>query len=637
MMIKITLPDGTVRTFSESLTILNVAESIGSGLAKATLAGKVNGELLDACEYVTQDATLQIVTAKDPEGLAIIRHSCAHLIGHAMKQLKPKTKMGIGPVIENGFYYDVETEESLTSEYLDALEDQMKLLIKKNYDVVKKWTPIQEARQLFIDRNEPYKVEIIDQMNPKPEQVGLYYHEEYVDMCRGPHVPNTRFLKHFKLTRLAGAYWRGDSQNQMLTRIYGTAWSDKDALKAYLYQLEEASKRDHRKLGKQLDLFHLQEEAAGQVFWHPKGWTLYRLIEDYVRKKQAQYGYQEIKTPQLVDYTLWEKSGHADKFSESMFTILADERKYVIKPMNCPCHVQVFNQKIVSYRDLPIRLAEFGSCHRNESSGSLHGIMRIKGFTQDDAHIFVSEQQIQSEVSSFINMLHEVYCDFGFSLDNLIYKLSTRPELRVGSDAIWDKAEQSLAKALDEKGVQWTYSPGEGAFYGPKIEFSLKDSLGRVWQCGTIQADFSMPDRLEAKYIDEQGDRQVPVMLHRAVLGSFERFIGILIEHYEGRFPFWLAPKQAVILTITQHQADYAEALKNKCLKAGLRVFLDAKNEKIGYKIRQYTLEKVPYLLIVGQKEMDNNQVSVRMLSGTDKGSFLVDDLIHDLCAEDKC
>ena len=620
----IILPDGSKRQYDNPLSILDVAADIGPGLARSALAGRVNGQLADACETISDDVELAIITPRDPEGLEIIRHSCAHLIGHALKQLRPDARMAIGPVIEEGFYYDVDTDESFGPEDLQALEKRMQELIRKEYDVIRKWTPKAEARRIFEERGEIYKLEIIDEMDDSVEMVGLYYHEEYVDMCRGPHVPNTRFLKVFKLTRLAGAYWRGDNRNKMLTRIYGTAWGDRKDLKAYLKRIEEAGKRDHRKLARKLDLFHLQEEAPGMVFWHPNGWTIYQVLEQYMRQQQRDHGYLEIKTPQVVDRSLWEKSGHWDKFRDDMFTTSSENHDLAIKPMNCPCHVLVFNQGLRSYRDLPLRLAEFGSCHRNEPSGALHGIMRVRGFVQDDAHIFVTEAQIQSEVSDFIDFLHEVYHDFGF--DNLIYKLSTRPVQRVGSDESWDKAEKALAEALDAKDLAWEELPGEGAFYGPKIEFSLKDCLGRVWQCGTVQVDFSMPGRLGAEYVGEDGTRKTPVMLHRAILGSFERFIGILIEHYEGRFPVWLAPIQVVVLNITSAQADYVCGLAKTLEEQGCRVKADLRNEKIGFKIRQHTIERVPYLVIAGDKEVESGTVAVRMCSGEDLGSMTVDE-----------
>src|SRR5690554_714800 len=552
----ITLPDGSQRSFDHPVSIMQVAESIGAGLAKATVAGRVNGRLLDACDLITEDSELQIITPKDQEGLEIIRHSCAHLIGHAIKQLYPDTKMVIGPVIEDGFYYDVYSERPFNPEDLEAIDKRMRELIGQDYDVIKKLTPRAEVIKTFQERGEEYKLRLIDDM-PNETEMGLYYHQEYVDMCRGPHVPNTRFLKHFKLTRFSGAYWRGDSKNEQLQRIYGTAWADKKQLAEYIKRIEEAEKRDHRRLGKRLDLFHTQEEAASMVFWHPKGWTLYQVLEQYMRKVQNDNGYQEIRTPQIVDRILWEKSGHWTNYAENMFITESEARDYAIKPMNCPCHVQVYNQGLKSYRELPLRLAEVGSCHRNELSGALHGIMRVRGFTQDDAHIFCTDAQIQPEVAKFIDFLHEVYADFGFLAENLIYKLSTRPEQRVGSDADWDRAEEALAEALNAKGLPWEELPGEGAFYGPKIEFSLKDSIGRVWQLGTIQVDFSMPGRLDAQYVAEDGSRQVPVMLHRAICGSLERFIGILIEHYEGIFPTWLSPTQAVVLNITDNQAEF--------------------------------------------------------------------------------
>ena len=620
----ITLPDGSQRAFDQAISILNVAADIGPGLAKATIAGEVNGQLKDACELIEHDATLRIITAKDDEGVEIIRHSCAHLIGHAVKQLFPDAKMVIGPVIDEGFYYDIATEKPFTQEDIGAIEARMKALIDEEYDVVKKMTPRAEVIAEFDRRGEEYKLRLIDDM-PDETAMGLYYHQEYLDMCRGPHVPNTRFLKHFKLTKLAGAYWRGDANNEMLQRVYGTAWADKKGLKAYLNRMAEAEKRDHRKIGKKLDLFHLQEEAPGMVFWHPRGWALYQVIEQYMREVQNSNGYEEIKTPLVVDRSLWERSGHWDKFSDNMFTIESESRDYAVKPMNCPCHVQVFNQGLKSYRDLPLRIAEFGSCHRNEASGTLQGLMRVRGFVQDDAHIFCAENAIQEEVSIFIDLLYSVYKDFGF--DDVLVKLSTRPEQRVGDDAIWDKAEQALELALNNKGLDWDLLPGEGAFYGPKIEFSLRDCIGRVWQCGTIQVDFSMPGRLDAQYVAEDGSRQVPVMLHRAILGSFERFIGMLIEHYEGKFPVWLAPVQAVIMNITDNQAEFAKNLQKTLSKQGFRVETDLRNEKIGFKIRAHTLSKVPYLLVVGDKEVETGTVAVRTLSGEDLGSLSIDAL----------
>ena len=627
----ITLPDGSQRAFDNAVTIMQVAEDIGPGLAKATIAGEVDGQLRDASDLIDADASLRIITARDEEGVEIIRHSCAHLIGHAVKQLYPDAKMVIGPVIEEGFYYDIATEKPFTPEDVDAIEARMKELIAQDYDVIKKMTPRDEVIKEFTNRGEEYKLRLVDDM-PDETAMGLYYHQDYMDMCRGPHVPNTRFLKHFKLTKLAGAYWRGDSSNEMLQRVYGTAWTDKKGLKAYITRMEEAEKRDHRKIGKKLDLFHLQEEAPGMVFWHPRGWTLYQVIEQYMRDVQNANGYQEIKTPQVVDRTLWEKSGHWDKFADNMFTIESESRDYAVKPMNCPCHVQVFNQGLKSYRDLPLRLAEFGSCHRNEASGTLQGLMRVRGFVQDDAHIFCAEDAIQEEVSVFIDLLYSVYKDFGF--DDVLVKLSTRPEQRVGSDEIWDKAEQALELALNNKGLAWDLLPGEGAFYGPKIEFSLRDCIGRVWQCGTIQVDFSMPGRLEAQYVAEDGSRLVPVMLHRAILGSFERFIGMLIEHYEGKFPVWLAPVQAVIMNITDNQAEFANNVQETLIKQGFRAETDLRNEKIGFKIRAHTLSKTPYLLVVGDKEVETGSVAVRTLSGEDLGSMPVEAFAQRLASD---
>ncbi len=627
----ITLPDGSQRSFDAPVSVAQVAADIGPGLAKATVAGEVDGRLVDACDLIDRDARLRIITAKDAEGVEIIRHSCAHLIGHAVKQLYPSAKMVIGPVIDEGFYYDIWYERPFTPEDLEAIEQRMRELIDRDYDVIKKMTPRDEVIAVFESRGEDYKLRLIDDM-PDEKAMGLYYHEEYVDMCRGPHVPNTRFLKTFKLTKVAGAYWRGDSKNEMLTRIYGTAWANPKELKAYLQHLEEAEKRDHRKIGKKLDFFHMQEEAPGMVFWHPRGWTLYKTIENYMREQQNAHGYQEIRTPQVVDLSLWQRSGHADKFGSNMFMLELDERQYAVKPMNCPCHVQVYNQGLKSYRDLPLRLAEFGSCHRFEPSGSLHGIMRVRGFTQDDAHIFCTEEQIQPEVASFIDFLHEVYADFGFT--EVIYRLSTRPEQRVGSDDSWDKAEKALADALDSKGLPWQELPGEGAFYGPKIEFSLKDCIGRVWQLGTIQVDFSMPGRLDAQYVAEDGSRQVPVMLHRAICGSLERFIGILIEHYEGAFPLWLAPVQVAVLNITDAQADYARQLEATLKQHGFRAEADLRNEKIGFKIRAHTLERVPYLLVVGDREVEQQTVAVRSRSGEDLGSMSIDACVELLAGE---
>ncbi|HHX34087.1 MAG TPA: threonine--tRNA ligase, partial [Gammaproteobacteria bacterium] len=583
----ITLPDGSQRTFEHPVSILEVAHSIGAGLAKATVAGRVNGRLLDATDLITDDATLSIITPKDPEGVEIIRHSCAHLVGHAVKQLFPEAKMVIGPVIDEGFYYDVAIERPFTPDDMQAIEKRMTELINQDYDVIKKLTPRAEVIEIFTQRGEDYKLRLIEDM-PEETEMGLYFHQEYVDMCRGPHVPNTRFLKSFKLTRFSGAYWRGDSKNEQLQRIYGTAWSDKKQLNAYMKRIEEAEKRDHRKLGKRLDLFHMQEEAPGMVFWHPNGWTLYQVLEQYMRKVQLENGYLEIKTPQIVDRILWEKSGHWANYADNMFITESESRDYAIKPMNCPCHVQVYNQGLKSYRELPLRLAEFGSCHRNEPSGALHGIMRVRGFVQDDAHIFCTEEQMQDESADFIRLTQKVYEEFGFT--DIELKLSTRPEQRVGTDDQWDRAEKALAQALDAAGLEYELQEGEGAFYGPKIEFSLRDCLGRVWQCGTLQLDFNLPVRLDAEYVSENNDRKHPVMLHRAILGSFERFIGILIEHYEGAFPAWLAPVQATIMNISEKQGEFAQEVQNKLLKSGFRVTSDLRNEKIGFKIREHTL-----------------------------------------------
>ena len=621
----ITLPDGSKREFEQSVTVLDVAADIGAGLAKATLAGKVNGELVDASHTITEDSELSIVTARDDEGLEVIRHSCAHLMAMAVQELFPEAQVTIGPVIDDGFYYDFAYERAFTPEDLTAIEKKMAELAKKNLPVSRSLMSRDEAVEMFGNMGEKYKVELLEAI-PADQDLSFYSQGDFIDLCRGPHVPSTGHIKAFKLMKVAGAYWRGDSNNQMLQRIYGTAWGDKKALKAYLHRLEEAEKRDHRKLGKQLNLFHLQEEAPGMVFWHPNGWTLYQQIESYMRAKQRQHGYNEIKTPQVVERTLWEKSGHWDKFSEQMFTTHSESRDFAIKPMNCPCHVQVFNQGLRSYRDLPLRLAEFGCCHRNEPSGALHGIMRVRGFVQDDAHIFCAENAIQDEVARFIDFLHEVYNDFGFT--EIIYKLSTRPEQRVGSDESWDKAEKALGDALDTAGLDWEELPGEGAFYGPKIEFSLKDCLGRVWQCGTIQVDFSMPGRLGAQFVNEEGERETPVMLHRAILGSFERFIGILIENYAGALPAWLSPLQAVVMNITDKQGEYCEKVVQRLEEAGIRSHADLRNEKIGFKIRERTLQKVPFLLVVGDKEVESGSVALRTRTGEDLGTLSIDECI---------
>ena len=622
----ITLPDGSQRSFEKPVSVYEVAESIGPGLAKATIGGHINERRIDAHDLITEDTKLTIFTSKDADGLEILRHSCAHLIGHAVKQLWPRTKMAIGPTIENGFYYDIDLDHMLSDQDIEKIEERMHLLVKTQYDVVKKVGSWQDAYDLFKKNGEDYKLEILEKDIPKDATPALYYHQEYVDMCRGPHVPNMRFCEHFKLMRTSGAYWRGDSKNQMLQRIYGTAWATKKELKAYLFQLQEAEKRDHRKLAKKFNLFHLQEEAPGMVFWHTKGWSIYTAIENYMRDAQALNGYQEIKTPSIVSKSLWEKSGHWDKFRENMFTVESESHDFAVKPMNCPCHIQVFNQGLKSYRDLPLRLAEFGSCHRNEASGTLQGLMRVRGFVQDDAHIFCTEPQILNEVSIFTDLLFSIYKDFGF--DDIIIRLSTRPENRVGNDEVWDKSEQSLIDALVSKNLDYSLLPGEGAFYGPKIEFSLKDCLGRIWQCGTIQVDFSMPERLNAQYVAEDGSRKIPVMLHRAILGSFERFIGILIEHYEGKFPTWLAPCQVIILNITDSQSKYVEDLTNSMKNKGFRVENDLRNEKIGFKIREHTIQKIPYLLIIGEREVESSTLAVRSSDGKDLGSMTVTEFV---------
>jgi len=630
LMLNITLPDGSVRQYESPVTVAQIAASIGAGLAKATVAGKVNGKLVDACDPITEDSTVQIITPKDQEGVEIIRHSCAHLVGHAVKQLYPNAKMVIGPVIEEGFYYDIATEKPFTPEDVAAIEARMKELIAQDYDVIKIMTPRAETIKIFQDRGEEYKLRLIEDM-PEVEAMGMYHHQEYVDMCRGPHVPNTRFLKNFKLTKLAGAYWRGDSNNEMLQRIYGTAWATKDELKAYIQRIEEAEKRDHRKLGKQLDLFHLQDEAPGMVFWHPKGWALWQTIEQHMRKELNAAGYKEVKTPQIMDKTFWEKSGHWDNYKDNMFVTSSEKREYAVKPMNCPGHVQIFNNGLRSYRDLPMRLAEFGSCHRNEPSGALHGLMRVRGFVQDDAHIFCTEDQIVSEARAFNELLVRIYKQFGFH--DVSVKLSLRPEKRAGSDDVWDKAEQGLREALTACGVEWDELPGEGAFYGPKIEYHVKDALGRSWQCGTLQLDFVLPERLDAEYVTENNDRARPVMLHRAILGSLERFIGILIENHAGSFPLWLAPVQMVIMNITENQADYCREVAAKLQAAGFRVELDLRNEKIGYKIRDNSQYRFPYQIVVGDKEKQENKVAVRR-KAEDLGSLDLDDFIAQLQQE---
>ncbi len=630
-MICITLPDGSRKKFDHPVTVAEAAASIGPGLAKAALAARVNGKLVDTSCTIEHDANLSIITDRDAEGLEVIRHSTAHLLAQAVKQLFPDAQVTIGPVIEDGFFYDFAYQRPFSTEDLAAIEKRMEELAAKDYPVRRTLMPRDEAVQFFREMGEKYKAEIIASI-PANEDISLYRQGDFIDLCRGPHVPSTGKLKAFKLTKVAGAYWRGDPRNEMLQRIYGTAWADKKALQAYLMRIEEAEKRDHRRIGRELDMFHLEELAPGMVFWHDKGWTIYTEIQSYLRKLLRAHDYQEVHTPEIVDISLWQKSGHAEKFIENRFLTGSEERQFAIKPMNCPCHVQIFNQGLRSYRDLPLRLAEFGSCHRNEPSGALHGLMRVRGFTQDDAHIFCTEEQIQPEAAAFIDLLYQVYKDFGFT--EVLIKLSIRPQNRVGAEVLWDKAEKALAQSLDAKGLKWQLQPGEGAFYGPKIEFSLKDSIGRVWQCGTLQLDFNMPERLGAAYVAEDGSRRVPVMLHRAILGSLERFIGILIEDYAGKFPVWLAPVQAVVLTITDRQASYARQVTETLKNQGLRADLDLRNEKIGYKIRAHTLQRVPYLLVVGDREQETGSVAVRTRDGKDLGSLKLEDFTQRLAAE---
>jgi threonyl-tRNA synthetase len=628
----IQLPDGSKRAFDAPVTVADVAASIGSGLARAALAAKVNGRLVDTSFLIDSDQVdLAIITEKDPEGLEIIRHSTAHLLAYAVKSLFPDAQVTIGPVIEHGFYYDFSYKRPFTPEDLVAIEKKMNELAKKDEPVSRQVLSRDEAIQFFKSINEHYKAELIESI-PQGEELSLYSEGSFTDLCRGPHVPSTGKLKIFKLMKVAGAYWRGDSNNEMLQRIYGTAWSKKEDLDQYLFQLEEAEKRDHRKLGKALDLFHMQEDGPGMVFWHPRGWSLWQEVEQYMRKKFVDYDYQEVRSPTIMDKTLWEKSGHWENYRDNMFTTQSENRDYAVKPMNCPGHVQIFNSGLHSYRDLPLRLAEFGSCHRNEPSGSLHGLMRVRGFTQDDAHIFCTEAQIESEVATFIKMLYEVYSDFGFS--DVLVKLSLRPQKRVGSDDIWDQAESALASALTQNGLVFELQPGEGAFYGPKIEFTLKDSLGRLWQVGTIQLDFNLPTRLGAEYVADDNSRKAPVMLHRAIVGSMERFIGILIEHYAGAMPVWLAPIQAMVLNIADAQADYVEKVVDQLKKNGFRVASDLRNEKITYKIREHSLQKLPYLLVVGDKEMQSGQVAVRTRKGEDLGSMPLQAFIDRLQGE---
>ena len=625
-MPKVTLPDGTLKSFDKAITVADVASSIGSGLARAALAGEVDDQLVDTSFLIENDVNLSIITNKDEKALEIIRHSTAHLLAQATQQLYPKAQVTIGPVIDNGFYYDFSYKKGFSEQDLAKIEKKMNAIVKQNLPIERQEMPRDDAIKLFKSMGEHYKAEIIESI-PNNEVLTLYKQGDFVDLCRGPHVPSTSKLKVFKLMKLAGAYWRGDSKNEMLQRVYGTAWENKKDLEDYLHRLEEAEKRDHRKIGKTQDLFHTQEEAPGMVFWHPKGWTLYQLIVQYMSKVYRDNGYLEVNTPEMLDRTLWEKSGHWDKFGDSMFTTHSENRDYAIKPMNCPGHVQIYKHGLKSYRDLPLRLAEFGSCHRNEPSGTLHGIMRVRNFVQDDAHIFCTPEQIQGEVSAFIDLTFEVYKHFGF--ENIDIKLSTRPEMRVGSDEVWDKSEAALAEALDAKGLEWSLQEGEGAFYGPKVEFVLRDCLDREWQCGTVQADFSMPERLDAQYIAEDGSKQTPVMLHRVIVGSIERFAGILIEHYEGAFPSWLSPIQAVILNITQKQEKFVKKVENRLKKQGLRVISDLRNEKIGFKIREHSMQRYPYILVAGDREMDNNEISVRQRGGKDLGAMPLEALIE--------
>ena len=627
----IRLPDGSERKFDAPVNVFDVAQSIGAGLARAALAGKVNGKLVDTSHVLAEDADLAIVTERDTDGLEIIRHSTSHLMAYAVKELFPEAQVTIGPVIDNGFYYDFSYKRPFTPEDLEAIEKRMAELSKRDIPVTRKVLPRDEAVAYFKSIGEHYKAEIISSI-PQGEDVSLYEEGDFTDLCRGPHVPSTGKLKVFKLMKVAGAYWRGDSKNEMLQRIYGTAWAKKEDLDAYLHMLEEAEKRDHRKLGKQLDLFHMQDEAPGMVFWHPKGWMLWQEVEQYMRAKFVEYGYQEVRTPLVMDRALWEKSGHWENYRDNMFTTASENRDYAVKPMNCPGHVQIFNHGLHSYRELPLRLAEFGCCHRNEPSGALHGLMRVRGFTQDDAHIFCTEEQIQSEVADFIVMLQKIYADFGFS--DVLVKLSTRPEKRVGSDETWDKAEAALSAALQQNGLGFDLQPGEGAFYGPKIEFTLKDSLGRLWQCGTIQLDFNLPVRLGAEYVAEDNSRKPPVMLHRAIVGSMERFLGILIENHAGAMPLWLSPVQAVVMNITDAQAEYVEKVTAELKKNGFRAQSDLRNEKINYKIREHSLQKMPYLLVVGEREMQSGQVAVRTRKGEDLGSMPLQTFIERLRSE---
>jgi len=624
----ITLPDGSQRQFEDNVSVVDVAASIGTGLAKAALAGCVDGQMVDTSHVITTDCDLAIITDKDPRGLEVIRHSTAHLLAQAVKLLFPEAQVTIGPVIDDGFYYDFAFHRPFTPEDMAKIEEKMQQLVKENHAITRREMPRGDAIAYFRGLGEEYKAKIIEDL-PASEILSLYKQGDFEDLCRGPHVPATGKLKAFKLTKLAGAYWRGDAKNEMLQRIYGTAWQDKKALKAYLHRIEEAEKRDHRKIGKALDLFHFQEIAPGMVFWHQKGWQIYQILQSYMRERLKEFDYQEIKTPQVVDRKLWEMSGHWDNFRDEMFITETENRHYAIKPMNCPCHVQIFNQGLKSYRDLPLRMAEFGNCHRCEPSGALHGLMRVRNMVQDDAHIFCTEEQIQSEVASMLDLVTSVYADFGF--DNILYRLALRPEQRVGSDEVWDEAEKALANAMQDKGIEWVDAPGEGAFYGPKIECSLTDCLGRIWQCGTIQVDFSMPKRLDASFVAEDGSKQTPVMVHRAILGSFERFLGILIEHYAGKFPAWLAPNQVCVMTISDRHHDYARKVGENLKNSGYRAIFDLRNEKIGFKIREHTLNRVPYLLVIGDKEVEQQRVSVRTMAGLDLGSLSIDEFKHKL------
>ncbi len=632
-MVNVTLPDGSVRQFDGPVTVAQVAASIGAGLAKAALAGKVDGKLVDTSHLIDADAQLAIVTAKDAEALDLIRHDAAHVMAQAVQELYPDTQVTIGPAIEDGFYYDFARAEPFTPDDLAAIEKRMEEIVKRDLPIQREVWSREDAMRVFAELGEDYKVQIIDEVIKPGEELSIYRQGDWFDVCRGPHLPSTGKLpRAFKLMKLAGAYWRGDSKNPMLQRIYGTAWAKKEDLEAYLHRLEEAEKRDHRRLARQLDLLHMQDEAPGMVFWHPKGWVVWQQIEQYMRQKFVEYGYQEVRTPAVMDRSMWEKSGHWENYRDNMFTTASENRDYAVKPMNCPGHVQIFNSGLHSYRDLPLRLAEFGSCHRNEPSGALHGIMRVRGFTQDDAHIFCMEEQVEQEVADFIVMLQKVYADFGFN--DVLVKLSTRPDKRVGSDESWDKAEAALAAALEKNGLAFDLQPGEGAFYGPKIEFTLKDTLGRLWQCGTIQLDFNLPVRLGAEFVAEDNSRKVPVMLHRAILGSMERFIGILIEHHAGNFPLWLAPVQVMVLNISERQAEYAQKVVQTLREAGIRAVSDLSNNKITYKIREHSLQKLPYLAVVGDKEMETGAVSVRARGNQDLGQLSLDDLMARLKAE---